>query len=409
MTTKAARRAAVIVGAFVVVAAAGFALAADSGGHVQNARDLLAQADAELQAAIAEPLPTVTETATITTTQTITETATATPTPPPPTCTGVTVAPGPGLGAAVNAAPSGTTFCLQAGTYTVNSRIQAYSDAFVGAGRTATFIDGSGLSPTGQSRIFVAHDGAVFFRDLSIGNAPVPPVGGHCLKEDGTAGNASCGVAIINNASILTLQNVDCHDNGGACVTGSNPLTFDNVVCDSNGSPYASTSGFAYGACVKQAAAYGADEGRFTMTGSTISNSWGNGIWCDYCKYASWDIHGNTFTHNGNHAVQWEMSANWLCCVGSAHVYGNTFSGNGWQTGKTGPGGIIISTAAHILVEDNTFDGTNTNAAYVLYSSGRLGADNYRTSQDVVIRNNTLNGDPMTGCSLTGVTCSGNV
>jgi len=61
-----------LLAVLTVATIAGVAIAADPGGHVQNARNLLAQADAELQAAIAEPPVTVTQTVTIT--QTVTQT-----------------------------------------------------------------------------------------------------------------------------------------------------------------------------------------------------------------------------------------------------------------------------------------------------------------------------------------------
>lgn len=76
------RRVLLVLGILSAVVMAGVALADDPGGHVQNAKILLAQAQAELDAAIAIPQATVTETITATITQTVTETVTS---PPPPT------------------------------------------------------------------------------------------------------------------------------------------------------------------------------------------------------------------------------------------------------------------------------------------------------------------------------------
>ena len=59
------------------------ALAADPSGHLGRAQTLIDQAQAEIDAAIAEPLPTVTATETVT--ATVTQTVTATPTTPAPT------------------------------------------------------------------------------------------------------------------------------------------------------------------------------------------------------------------------------------------------------------------------------------------------------------------------------------
>jgi len=76
-----------------------------------------------------------------------------------------------------------------------------------------------------------------------------------------------------------------------------------DVNCWNNGSPWSMTQGQAYAACVKIAAAYTQGAGNFTLTNSYVHDQPGNGVWCDYCKYGSRDIHENLFEHNGNHAI----------------------------------------------------------------------------------------------------------
>jgi len=402
---------------FSVIVIGGVAFADDPDGDLQLARDKVAQiaslageVDALLAQEQAKPpfVTTVTETVTTTVTETVTTPPTTPPpttppptTPPPTGCTGIGVPPGSGLRSAIQSAPAGSTFCLSAGTYTVNATIDLDSDRVIGAGMNATHIDGSGvpLDDTNRGHIF-DNKGSSYFQDVDVFGASAP--------APGTATGAKYGKAFINSGSSLQFQNVKCHDNEGVCVGEAGNVVADNLDCYNNGSAYSMTSGFAYAACIKTAASYNSAFGDVTMTNSFIHDQPGNGLWCDYCKYADWDIRSTVFRANGNHAIQWEMSGNWTCCQAGAVVSGNTFIGNGTNLAKFAPGGMIISTSANITVEGNTFDGTNTNAITIIYSNGRIDAQNFPASRNVIVRNNTLNGDPLVGCSLSGVTCTGN-
>jgi hypothetical protein len=296
------------------------------------------------------------------------------------------------------------TFCLSAGTYNVNVTIVVEGDTVIGAGRDATFIDGSGLDPN-HSRIFYdrGSQGVATFRGFDISGARSPSSAGTCINQVGQQGNAACGKAFVAFGQGTVLRNIDCHDNGSNCVSGSSDLVLDSVNCYMNGGPYSMTSGFAHAACVKQAAVYDAGANDVTIMNSYIHDQPGNGIWCDFCKFGHWDIHDNIFQHNGNHAIQWEMSGGWSS-TDSAHVYNNTFIDNGWQTDKFRPGGVIISTANDILFENNVFQGLNTWGISVIYTASRNPPQ--PDSRGVVIRNNTMNGDTITGCDLAGVSCS---
>ena len=302
----------------------------------------------------------------------------------------------------------GTTYCLAAGKYKVRSTITTEDgDKLIGAGRDATFINGRRI-PATNGRIFIAQ-GHTTLANLDISGARTPSdPSATCVSQNGSIAATSCGKAFVNNAALLTLRSIDCHDNGGNCVSGAGSLIADDLECWRNGSAYSRAEGRAYAACVKMAAAYSQGSGNFTLTNSYIHDQPGNGIWCDHCNYGSWVIEGNRFVHNGNHAIQWEMSGGWTA-NDQALVRNNVFRDNGWQTGRTGPGGIIVSTANDIVIEDNTFGAQAANGAYAVYILfGASRNPPQPDSRGVVVRNNALNGDPVEGCGLTGVTCTNN-
>lgn len=313
-------------------------------------------------------------------------------------CSGVSVPDGADLTEAMASHPAGTTYCLAAGTFRVTKTIETEDgDRVIGAGRNATFIDGSDL-PEEASVIFIAR-GRTTFSDLDIFGAPTP--------EAGTTGSRGLGQAFRNYARVLTLVRVDCHDNGGNCVNGAGSLVARNLDCWGNGNDYSNTPP-AYGACVKLVSADHQGEGSFLLTNSDIHDNYRIGIWCDFCKYGSWDIENNTFANNGNHAIQWEMSGGWSD-HDHALIKNNVFHRNGRVSDKVGPGGVHITTANDIVVKKNTFGGQDEVGAwgvYILFSPNRDPPQ--PDSRGVVVRDNTLNGDPISGCDLDGVSCSDN-
>jgi hypothetical protein len=336
---------------------------------------------------------------------TTTEPPPTTTTAPPSSCTGLTVAPGPGLKAAMDGAPAGTTFCLQPGTYTVAATINTQDgDKVLGAGRDATFIDGAGLPPS--SGIIFRLTGQNTFADFDISGAPTPPVGGTpCVNQQGVTDATWCGQAFRDYGASHTFTNIDCHDNGGNCIGGAASLTISGLDCWNNGNAYSSTSSFKYAACIKQAAAYNLGNNNVTITGSSIHDNIWDGLWCDFCKYGDWDIHGNTISNNGGEGIQWEMSGGWTA-YDSAHVYDNVFHGNNYASGQSFRGGVHVSTANDIVIENNTFGQNTGSAVGIIYTASRNPPQ--PDSRGVIVQTNTLNGDVLTGCGLAGVVCSGN-
>lgn len=415
----------IVVGLAVLtlIVVGGVALADDPDGDLQSARDLLlqvddlvARVDALLAAEQAKPPvvttvtePPVTTTVVTTTTTTVTETppppTTPPPTtPPPPACTGTNVAPGGGLKAAMDSAPAGTTFCLSSGTYTVGSTISAQNgDRVIGAGRNATLVVAQGMANSSPGIFSIS--GNVRFEALDVSGAPTPSGGvtGVCNP------NANCGKAFTTGGiGTLTLQGVDCHDNGGNCIGGGGTanVVADDLNCFDNGNAYSMTVAFRYAACLKKAAAYptGKDTGNVTITNSFIHDNPWVGLWCDFCHVGFFQITDSDLIHNGKAGVSYEVSGG-ETAGDHALVARNTIQDNGWNPNSNiAPTGISCNSCAQLVIEDNVFGG-NVNVLHTQNSGRGSWGDIF----GVVVRNNDFpNGDVM-NCGAVGVTCSGNV
>jgi len=295
----------------------------------------------------------------------------------------------------------GTAYCLARGTFRVTSTIETDNgDRVIGAGRNATFIDGTGLAPTAEG-IFAPESGS-YFAHLDIFGAPTPPAGSdnHCSP------NPNCGKAFSLRGSSLTLQSIDCHDNGGSCIGGggSSNVTVDRLNCWDNGSAYSMTESFRYAACIKRAAAYEAGNDTVVTNSYIHDNPWA-GIWCDHCKYGSFRVENNRIIHNGANGIQWEMSGGWTSDDG-AIIRNNVIRRNNYREQASFRGGIGISTANDILVVSNTFGRNRVAGVNIIFDANRTPPQS--DSSGVVVRDNTMNGDTTLGCSLDGVTCNGN-
>jgi hypothetical protein len=311
-------------------------------------------------------------------------------------CDGVVVRRGSDLERVMAREPAGATFCLGAGTFLVSSTIFTdVGDRLIGAGSDATFIDGSGLPETAVG-IFGTSD-ANYFADFDISGAPTPTVesGVFCGTETAPF-KSNCGKAFSIVGSSLTIESVNCHDNGGNCIGGggSANVTVDNLDCWGNGNAYSMNSSFRYAACIKRAAVY-EPGGDTTVTNSYIHDNAWVGIWCDYCKYGLFDIENNRIIRNGAAGVQWEMSGGWTE-DDRAVIRDNVFRDNNYVEKAAFRGGIAISTANDIIVSGNTFGGNTVAGVNVIYTASRNPPQ--PDSRGVVIRDTTQGGDALRGC-----------
>lgn len=337
-------------------------------------------------------------------------------------CTGTQVATTQNLATVAASKPAGTTFCLATGTHKLTVEVRPEpGDIFQGQGRTLTFIVPTGINtprngftPTGSSD----GDTPITYRDLDIG-------GFKATASSTTCGaNGGCGTAIgLSNlagsdtvAGGVVLTNVTCHDNGTACVArGTGSLVATGFTCTRNGFHANTRSGtYVANTCVK------VNEGSLNVQNSTISDNYAIGLWCDFCGRTAFIVENSVMNGNGRAAIQWEVSGHFF--PGDfARVKGNTITNNGDGCGTVDGfslnSGILVSNAHNITIENNTFGGNiscskagtggvpNGKTSVRIYNNPNRGVP---ASSGVLVRNNTLAGDPVKSCTTAGVTCSGN-
>jgi hypothetical protein len=300
-------------------------------------------------------------------------TPTASPTPPSTTsgpCQGVDVAPGGDLASAAAGAPAGTTFCLGAGTYRTSAPIRAKNgQEFVGAGRDSTFV-----TTDSAAAVFDAKGtSGVVWRNLDISGA-----------RGSAACKPSCGRGISGGAR-LVIENVRIHDNANAGIGGTEGgVVISNSELDHNGSPDF------VGCCaagIKSAHGY-------SISNSSIHDNVGVGVWCDVsCTGIPFEVVGNAITNNQLGGVRFEISS------GPAVIKGNVVQGNN-RAARGGHGGIEINSSRNAVVEGNTLGG-NGGAGIIANGNRSPGLGN------VVIANNRLGGDRVSGCGG-AVVCNAN-
>jgi hypothetical protein len=325
-------------------------------------------------------------------------------------CVGKHVRAGANLAAVSAAKPAGTTFCLAEGVFTISKTVTWQpGDRIIGAGIGDTLI-----RPAGVGQPIIGFDApgntkAVKFSRLDIGG----------FQADPSADCHQCGTAIIDSGGDaegwIILSRVRCHDNGTVCIgAGWGNIRATALDCYGNGFHSGSLLDPTYrsASCVKMT------RGSMTMRGSQIHDNFWNGIWCDYCDHTTWVIEDNLFSNNGHAGIQWEISGE--LSTDTALIRHNVIRNNGWQVSVTGAftsAGLIISGGRNITVKGNTVGGNShldapDGVTFVCCRGIGIWDDDRAVwdpnLQNVLIRDNDLNGDAILGCNYDGVTCEGN-
>jgi hypothetical protein len=216
------------------------------------------------------------------------------------------------------------------------------------------------------------------------------------LFISGAVGSAQCEPNCgrgIGGGKNLTLDGVRLTGNENQGIGGTLPgLLVRNSTIDHNGSREfsyldggpSSTSG------IKSV-------NSMTIVNSYIHNNWWNGVWCDE-ECGAFTVRDSRIMENGKAGISNEWS------TGPALITGNTIKRNGWNTQvTTRRAGLIIIDSAHVDVYNNTF---GANVRYGVEVADWL--ERPPNLSDVSIHDNTMNGDSIVGCSLSGVSCAGN-
>ena len=293
------------------------------------------------------------------------------------TCTGVQVSPGNDLARVAAARPAGTTYCIRDGTYPVASKIVVQStDIFKGIYSDSTRPT---VTTTTAEQIFDAtgSTGATI-SDLTVSGA----VGD-------TSCQPACGRGISGGAN-LTLENVRAteNENQGVGGTGAN-LVIRNSVFDSNGTREFYAEGtYASAAGVKSV------NSMFIYNSRATDNAW-VGFWCDL-ECGAFEVHDSVASRNGKGGIFYEVS------TGPAIFEGNLFQNNGYSETWRRPGGLLMVSSQNANAYGNTF-GSNNEAGVRITEDER----SPRVS-NVNFHNNVMKGDPLMGCTVSGVLCSKN-
>jgi hypothetical protein len=336
-------------------------------------------------------------------------------------CVGTAVDTTADLGELVASKPTGTTFCLRAGTYELTSTVMTKpGDAFIGTGADQTFIRPSGVAaPTEGFQSAYGNDGTVPVTFAQV------DIGGFTADPSSTTCNNNCGTAIWNHGvpgqGGVILRDVACHDNGTSCVGhGFGDAVVKRIDCYANGFHHDTLlTDFRSAACIKLT------EGSLVVRDSFIhANAW-EGLWCDYCGNTHSLIEDNVIVRNGRSGVYWEMSGQFVP-GDNIVVQNNVIQNNGVNCDPT-PGayadptsdgsqlaaGIVIEDGSNITIRGNTFGGNSACEELGFRAVNAYDGPRDGVVQNVLVANNVLNGDRLGGpvqgdlCARPGVTCTG--
>jgi hypothetical protein len=291
-------------------------------------------------------------------------------------CSGKHVYPGQNLANIANNYASGQTFCIHDGTYNTSVPVRVGSnDQFIGLYNDSTR---PAIVTTQAKALFDAGGSSgALIKGLKISGA----VGGNTCEPE-------CGRGITRGDN-LTVNDVWLTGNKNAGIGGGGPgLLVQNSTIDHNGSySFSNDGGSITAAGIKTMAS-------MTVLNSRITDNYWSGLWCDGgCR--RFEVRNSFIARNGKAGIHNEVSD------GPAIFSGNTIKGNGTLTRAPRRAGMVIVESTNVDAYGNTFGG---NAQYgVLIARGTR-----HPLGQVKVHDNTMNGDLMEGCALSGVSCFGN-
>jgi|SRR5215204_4276388 len=271
--------------------------------------------------------------------------------------------------------PSGTTYCIHDGHYSVYSNIQVQSgDTFWGV-----------YSDSSRPTISTNHAEYIFYTsgtyDATIKNLTVKgAVGGNYCEPD-------CGRGIGGGGENLTVDNVRATQNANQGIGGTDKeLLVINSTLDHNGS-YSFTRD---GGAVSSAGIKSVNS--MTILNSRIIDNYWVGIWCDL-ECGALKVKDSVLSGNGKAGISDEISS------GPAVIVNNTIKNNGTLYKANRHTGLLIVDSQNVEAYGNTFEGNIEYGVEVAETGRSPGIGN------VSMYHNTMKGDPSRGCDLSGVSC----
>jgi hypothetical protein len=276
-------------------------------------------------------------------------------------CNGVTINPGDNIQSKVTANPTGTTFCIKAGTHKRQSVKPKASDKFIG--EFGAILDGEKAVPFA----FAGGGNNVTVENLVIKNyAPPSKIGAIDRKIDGNSSAFSGWTVRYNEVSYSSevgigtqtnwvVQNNYVHHNGRYGIHGGGT----GALIENNEIAY---NAIIYGATGDSAGTKWATTDNLIVRGNYVHHNQGNGLWTDInnlnvlyekniSSFNTWTgifheisckatIRNNYVEGNGtkdNTIINWLEGGNGIAITRSAdvEVYGNTVVNNYKGIGAT--------------------------------------------------------------------------
>jgi hypothetical protein len=336
-------------------------------------------------------------------------------------CDGQRVHDGDDLAAAINDAPAGMTFCVEAGTYPISKTVEVRDgDRIVGEPGTTT-RRGPAVDPDpvvhvrnvgGLSRMFhvTARTGRMEWLDLhgSPDSSRYTDDAYETCENWGEASSrcpkAGSGVAIGagRSGSGFVFEHLQVHHNPAQCINGLKGALLRSELynCSQNADYWGYTAG-ALKTIHEQESAH-----NFVHDNEAV------GLWCDQgCRDnpgapEGWHQHENLVVDNGRAGIRYEYSPmlgnNARAKQPTALIENNRLAGNNW-------GGIDVHDAQNATIRANAFG--PAIIAGTQYSHNGSGPEAMQFSEggesrsrtdlwNVEVYDNRLGGEVMSGCEL---------
>ena len=292
----------------------------------------------------------------------------------------------------VNADPPGTVFQLASGNYAGQSFSPQSNDQFIGAAGGGTVFNGGG-----QSSPMVTNGGqtGVVFSNITTTNfntparvAPIMTGSGWQIINVTSTNNGGAGLYVGGPNNLV--QGGSFSNNGQEGIDGSNAdgSKIIGVTANRNNTDNYDQGWDAGGIKIT-------NTNGLTITGSTVSNNNGNGIWADI-NSDNWTITDNGVANNNGNGIMYEISHN-------ATISGNLVAGNtGSQVYVSNSDGVTVSGNGVEDVPGATINGAATGAGIAIWTNSGRGDD--PAGQPYLSDNDTATGNTIVGpASTTGV------
>jgi parallel beta-helix repeat protein len=301
----------------------------------------------------------------------------------------VTIAPGQSIQAAVAAAPAGTTFNLGAGTYSGAPFSPKSGDSFIGAANGGTVFNGAGQSSPmvngGASNVTFQNVTTTGF-NTPAQVAPIQTASGWKLINVTSTNNAGAGLYLSGRG--VLVQGGSFSNNGQVGIDGSfaNGSTVKDATISGNNTAGYDTGWDAGGIKVTNTA-------NLTVTGNTVQNNTGNGIWADISS-SNWTITDNGVAGNTGNGIMYEISH-------GATISNNLVANNqGSAVYVSNSDGVTATGNGIVVPPGNTMTGAAIGGGVVIWDNSGRGNDP-NTGQPYLSNNDSATGNTIVGSQST--------